>query len=208
MSGNKGLKKLCLVRGCVCVVECLPFFVDGKVIPTEIRKDAKDLRRDLPYDESQATPTSHVDDEYARAGIFDPKVLITTSRDPSSRLAQFAKEIRLCIPNSQRVNRGNYIMKDLVEVCRSNEVTDLVILHETRGQPDGLIISHFPYGPTVHFTLYNVVLRHDIPDVGTVSEAYPHLIFENWAKREEGSLDVVMRTFGSKIPALAYSSST
>lgn len=38
-------------------------------------------------------PTSHVDDEYARAGIFDPKIMITTSRDPSSRLQQFAKVI-------------------------------------------------------------------------------------------------------------------
>jgi len=32
-----------------------------------------------------------VDDEYASAGAADPKILITTSRDPSSRLAQFAK---------------------------------------------------------------------------------------------------------------------
>lgn len=34
---------------------------------------------------------THVDDEYALAGVADPKVLITTSRDPSSRLTQFAK---------------------------------------------------------------------------------------------------------------------
>src|SRR5690606_25366301 len=32
------------------------------------------------------------------------------------------------------------------------------------------------------FSLHNVVLRHDIPDSirGTVSEAYPHLIFEGF----------------------------
>lgn len=39
---------------------------------------------------------SHVDDEYAQAGISDPKVLITTSRDPSSKLAQFSKVRRAC----------------------------------------------------------------------------------------------------------------
>lgn len=38
-------------------------------------------------------PASHVDDEYARAGITDPKIFITTSRDPSSRLTQFSKVI-------------------------------------------------------------------------------------------------------------------
>jgi hypothetical protein len=34
-----------------------------------------------------------------------PQILVTTSRDPSSRLIQFAKEMRLVVPNSQRVNR-------------------------------------------------------------------------------------------------------
>jgi U3 small nucleolar ribonucleoprotein protein IMP4 len=34
-----------------------------------------------------------MDDEYAYAGSKDPKILITTSRDPSSRLQQFAKVI-------------------------------------------------------------------------------------------------------------------
>lgn len=32
-----------------------------------------------------------MDDEYAFAGEADPKILVTTSRDPSSRLTQFAK---------------------------------------------------------------------------------------------------------------------
>lgn len=32
-----------------------------------------------------------MDDEYDRSGIEDPKIFITTSRDPSSRLIQFAK---------------------------------------------------------------------------------------------------------------------
>lgn len=44
---------------------------------------------------------------------------------------------------------------------------------------DTLIISHLPYGPTATFTIYNTVMRHDIPNVGTMSEAYPHLIFHN-----------------------------
>ena len=47
-----------------------------------------------------------MDDEYATAGIEDPKVCVTTSRDPSSRLKMFIKEIKLLIPNSQRINRG------------------------------------------------------------------------------------------------------
>jgi U3 small nucleolar ribonucleoprotein protein IMP4 len=46
---------------------------------------------------------------------------------------------------------------------------------------DGLIISHLPYGPTAYFGIQNCVLRHDIKDgLGTMSEAFPHLIFENF----------------------------
>lgn len=125
-------------------------------------------------------PSTHEDDEYARGGVYDPKILITTSRDPSSRLQQFSKEMRLVFPNSQRINRGGHVMKEIVDACRANEVTDLIVLHEHRGQPDGMIVSHFPYGPTAYFSLHNVVLRHDIKDQGTVSEAFPHLIFENF----------------------------
>lgn len=50
---------------------------------------------------------------------------------------------------------------------------------------DAMIVSHFPHGPTVYFTLSNVHLRHDIGTYknSTVSEQYPHLIFENFTSR-------------------------
>lgn len=45
---------------------------------------------------------------------------------------------------------------------------------------DGLVICHLPFGPTASFSITNTVMRHDIPDVGTMSEAAPHLIFHNF----------------------------
>ncbi|XP_012217107.1 U3 small nucleolar ribonucleoprotein protein IMP4 [Linepithema humile] len=120
------------------------------------------------------------DDEYRWAGVEDPKIVITTSRDPSSRLKMFVKELRLILPNSQRMNRGNYEMKQLIHACRANDVTDFIIVHEHRGTPDTLVICHLPYGPTAYFTLSGVIMRHDIPDIGTMSEQYPHLIFHNF----------------------------
>ena len=35
--------------------------------------------------------TTHKDDEYVWAGVEDPKIVVTTSHNPSSRLKQFAK---------------------------------------------------------------------------------------------------------------------
>ncbi len=92
---------------------------------------------------------------------------------------EIRQEFKLVIPNSQRINRGNYQLKQLVESCRANAVTDFVVLHETRGEPDGLVICHLPFGPTAYFQLLNTVMRHDIPEVGTMSEAYPHLVLHN-----------------------------
>eukprot|EP00899_Mesostigma_viride_P027948 jgi/Mesvir1/8338/Mv12599-RA.1 len=160
---------------------------EGKPIPTEIRQEVSALQHEIELEDAQtAVPKTHVDDEYARAGEADPKVLITTSRDPSSRLIQFAKEMKLMFPNAQRVNRGNQVISQIVEACRSSDFTDIVMLHEHRGEPDGLIVCHLPYGPTAYFGLLNVVLRHDIQDkktVGTMSEVYPHLIFDNFKSK-------------------------
>ena len=157
---------------------------DGKPIPTEIRKDESQLRQLLQFDdEAHDKVASHEDDEYKWASVEDPKIMITTSHSPSSRLKQFAKEIKLVFPNSQRLNRGNYVISQLINACVSNAVTDLIILHEHRGEPDGLVISHLPYGPTAYFSLSNTVMRHDIPNVNTLSEVYPHLIFNNFQSK-------------------------
>ncbi|KAK9321432.1 anticodon-binding protein [Lipomyces orientalis] len=149
----------------------------GKPLPKEVAED-KELRRDFKYDESMR---EEIDDEYsALSGIQDPRVVVTTSRDPSTRLGQFAKEIRLMLPTAVRLNRGNAVLPSLVKSCQASSTTDLVMLHEHRGVPTALTISHFPHGPTASFSLHNVVLRHDIQNAGTVSESYPHLIFDNF----------------------------
>jgi len=59
---------------------------------------------------------------------------------------------------------------------------------------DGMVISHLPHGPTAYYTLYNAVMRHDIPNLGTMSEQYPHLIFHNFtSERGERVLVCLLR---------------
>lgn len=158
----------------------------GKPLDSSIAND-KSLRKDYQYDESAPDLTTNeqldLDDEYAQlSGIVDPRVLVTTSRDPSARLSAFSKEIRLLLPTSVRMNRGTLILPDLVRSAQSAGLSDILLLHEHRGTPTALTLSHFPHGPTVSFSLHNVVLRHDIPGSirGTVSESYPHLIFDGF----------------------------
>lgn len=91
---------------------------EGKPIPTELRREEGSLRHEVELEDAHtgAAPRTHVDDEYALAGTRDPKVCVTTSRDPSSRLKQFMKEVKLVFPNAQAVNRGNTKVPELVEV--------------------------------------------------------------------------------------------
>ena len=72
------------------------------------------------------------------------------------------KEMALIFPNCTRVNRGALVVKDLVAHCQQKNYSDLVIVHEHRGEPDGIIISHMPLGPTIYFGVSNCVMRHDL----------------------------------------------
>lgn len=180
-------------------------FAENRLLDGDLRRDALSLAKSGHWDDQgpQAAEAAGAgegvstrdsrDDEYRWAGVEDPKVMITTSRDPSARLKKFAKELRLIVPNSQRLNRGNYEYKQLIAACRANGVTDFLVVHEHRGQPDGLIVCHLPYGPTAYFTLSDMVMRHDIPDLGNMSEQYPHLIFHNFRSRLGGRVESILK---------------
>ncbi|KAK3685886.1 anticodon-binding protein [Podospora appendiculata] len=160
----------------------------GKSLDPEIAND-KQLRKDYEYDNGRdmnPDETIDVDDEYSElSGVVDPRILVTTSRDPSSRLSSFSKEIRLLFPTAVRLNRGNLVLPELVRSAKSEGLTDVILLHEHRGTPTAMTISHFPHGPTLMCSLHNVVLRADVPRSikGTVSESFPHLIFEGFTTK-------------------------
>ncbi|XP_062169603.1 uncharacterized protein LOC133875474 [Alnus glutinosa] len=173
---------------------------EGKPIPTELRNEEAELRHQIDLeDENTAIPRTHIDDEYANASERDPKILITTSRNPSAPLTQFVKELKFVFPNAQRMNRGGQVIKEIIESCRANDFTDVILVHEHRGVPDGMTISHLPYGPTAYFGLLNVVTRHDIKDrkaIGTMSEAYPHLILNKFStKLGERTANILQHLF-------------
>ena len=61
--------------------------------------------------------TTHQDDEYSWAGVEDPKVVITTSHNPSSRLKQFSK-VNYCTCVDIILNTINQLfVKHQVFIC-------------------------------------------------------------------------------------------
>merc|ERR1719381_465438 len=96
----------------------------NRLLDTDVKRDALELAKAGLSDDAgpeQAiaqggagggTLANSQDDEYRWAGVEDPKIMITTSRDPSSKLKQFAK----------RLNRGTYEFSQLMDACRANNV--------------------------------------------------------------------------------------
>lgn len=123
-----------------------------------------------------------LDNEYANAGGEDPKILLTSAHDPSDRMRRFLKEIRYLFPNCQQMNRGAQQIKGVVEAAVQNGFTDLIMVHESRGEPDTLVVCHLPYGPTAYFTMFNTVMRHEAVNMKEekMPTVYPHLIFHNF----------------------------
>ncbi|CAK61324.1 unnamed protein product (macronuclear) [Paramecium tetraurelia] len=159
--------------------------IERKNVPTDLYRDEENLRKEMnAQDDNTIVPRTHLDDEYAMSFYREPQIVLTTSRSPSQRLVTLMKEMGLIFPNCTRVNRGAQVVKDLVIHCQQKNYSDLIIVHEHRGEPDGLIISHMPLGPTIYFGVKNAVLRHDLDvKADPLSEQYPHLIFDNFSTK-------------------------
>ncbi|GAU20893.1 hypothetical protein TSUD_120850 [Trifolium subterraneum] len=125
---------------------------EGKPIPTELRNEEAQLRREIDLeDENTAVPRTHIDDEYAFAAEKDPKILLTTSRNPSRPLIEFVKELSFLFPNAEKMNRGSQVSR-----------------HELR----------------------------DKKAIGTMPEAYPHIILENFnTKLGERTANILKHLF-------------
>ena len=54
-----------------------PISPEGKPLPTELRRDAAALKRQVELeDDNTSVPRTHIDDEYARAAEREPKVCV------------------------------------------------------------------------------------------------------------------------------------
>ena len=91
-----------------------------------------------------------IDDEYALASAAPPRVCVTTSRAPSSRLKQFAKEMRILFPDAQRLNRGNTTINELMDACRRGDFSDVVVRETRAGRSRMRMCPHPPSPPSGH----------------------------------------------------------
>lgn len=94
-----------------------------------------------------------------------PKILITTSRNPTQRIRTFCNDLTHTLPNSIRITRGKSSLNTLAEKALEHEAERLIIADRWKGNLGK--IQLFTLGDTglvqFHPTIYvkNVKLRRD-----------------------------------------------
>ena len=103
---------------------------------------------------------------------------ITSSRSPSPTLLKFLKELEIIFPFSQKINRGSEFLLSLVSFSLVQDCKNLIIVYENRGKPSALVVSHLPSGPSLFFTLSNVLFGKNRTKLKT-NKILPNVIFDN-----------------------------
>jgi U3 small nucleolar ribonucleoprotein protein IMP4 len=90
----------------------------GTPIPNELKDVAVKLADAMRYDDVESfKEPNEIDDEYSTAGITDPKIMITSSHSPSSKLEAFVKELKLIFPGiyfNFQINKLNSLLISVV----------------------------------------------------------------------------------------------
>lgn len=63
----------------------------------------------------------------------------------------------MLLPQPDLASLQMQVVSELVESARNSDFTDIVMIHEHRGEPDGLVVCHMPYGPSAYFGIFNTV---------------------------------------------------
>jgi ribosome production factor 1 len=112
-----------------------------------------------------------------------PKLLITTSENPSIKLKNFIKELLLTIPSSYYYKRGNFRAKSIMKYAINKEFTDVIIIVEHLKKPYGMYISHLPEGPTSFFRLTSLKLSQEMKGSAALTTHLPEVLLNNFTTR-------------------------
>lgn len=144
-------------------------------------------------DETMVDPTSeetHIDLQMDEMAPYfnqttTPKVLITTSDRPTKKTNAFCKEFKKIVPNAFVKYRRGLDLKKIIPQATSRDFTDMIVINEDRGEPNGLVICHLPDGPTAEFKLLNLKLTKELnkKKIGAMTDHVPEVNIHNFNTR-------------------------
>jgi len=97
------------------------------------------------------------------------KILLTTSRNPTSRIRTFCNDLSRVIPNIMRINRGKMSMDEVAEKALEHGADRVVIVDRWQGGPGKIEFFHTAPSGLVHVPpiLYvaGIRLQREFPSV-------------------------------------------
>ncbi|VDN51647.1 unnamed protein product, partial [Dracunculus medinensis] len=142
-----------------------------------------DMTMVSPDDEEVIYDEAHDEMSSYFSRITKPKVLITTSVHAKVKSFKFCCELQKCIPDAEIFTRKNIPLKKVVQQAKEKEYSDLIVVHEDRKVPNGIVLCHLPNGPTAYFKINSLKFRKDIKGVGESTGHHPELILNNFNTR-------------------------
>lgn len=161
----------------------------GEVPPP--RKISRTIENTREEDETIAQPDDeelHAEDAADEFSAhfnheITPQLLITSSRWCSTTTIKFIAELLRVLPNAHYYKRGSYEIKQIVKYAKNRDFTAIIIVHDNRKEPNGMLVISLPEGPTAHFKISNLVLSKKIKGHGKPTRHLPELILNNFTTR-------------------------
>uniref|UniRef100_A0A914XIN7 Brix domain-containing protein n=1 Tax=Plectus sambesii TaxID=2011161 RepID=A0A914XIN7_9BILA len=159
-----------------------------KAPPKEVPRTIENTREvDATMVEPEDEEVMHDEAHDEMAAYFNrettPKVLITMSPYAKVMTWKFCYELRKCIPNSEIFSRKGVALKKVVKQATKKEYTDLIVVHEDRKKPNGIVLCHLPEGPTAYFKINSLKFSKEIKNVGESTSHFPEVILNNFNTR-------------------------
>lgn len=133
------------------VMDCLD---TNTKLSYDLRKEGKNVLEEIIYNQK-------VEERELRL----PKIMVTTSKEPSSKLLQFTKHLSLIL-NAQHQIRGSLSEEEISETAHKNNYTCIILVYENKGVPSTLTISSFPFGDTIKFKISNFSQVNRLQNLG------------------------------------------
>ncbi|VDO23909.1 unnamed protein product [Brugia timori] len=131
----------------------------------------------VQHDEANDEMSTYFNDE------IPPKILITTSPYAKVNTFKFCYELQKCIPNADIFTRKGIPLKKVVKQAKSKEYTDLIVVHEDRKIPNGIVLCHLPDGPTAFFKINSLTFTKNLKKKGESTVHYPEIVLNNFNTR-------------------------
>mmetsp|Transcript_6067 Transcript_6067/g.8361 ORF Transcript_6067/g.8361 Transcript_6067/m.8361 type:complete len:180 (-) Transcript_6067:1711-2250(-) len=80
-------------------------------------------------------------------------IAITTSRSPTQKTKTLSKYFKNIINFGEIFTRGSAKLSNIIKYCKNHNYKSLLIFHEYRGEPNGILIKYFELNIEIYFKI-------------------------------------------------------